>query len=349
MNSRIREAIFNRYDLFHPGSNMGLGVEGLMLSSGELENLEADEIEAELVAMEADGLMDSKMFTAAGNMPKCWASTTKGQIEMQRRIAAHGGRADAILAQSKFDASDLVFGLIAAQSISQNSEIKMRRDLVAIFLFDRDPNDLNEAVKMLIEQEYVRAWGSPWGTDLSLSAKGLKRYKTVVHKRLNLKEGQSLLDPPTRVADARFAKLSIDAKLVSNLQARWQEAIRCREIGAALGSVILLGSVLEGLLLAVLRKDMAKTMSSAKAPRDRLGQTRPIEEWKLNSLIDVAAELGLITTSATKHAHELRDSRNLIHPQKQIDDGIEVDRGLLDISFEVVNAVLNSLLSNISP
>ena len=127
------------------------------------------------------------------------------------------------------------------------------------------------------------------------------------------------------------------------MQFRLEEALRCKEAGAAFACVVILGSILEGLLLAVLKKKIAKAMKAKKAPRDKQQKTKPLDEWKLQHLIEVAAEIGLVTTPATKHAHDLKDSRNLIHPRKQIADGIQVDAALLNISFEVVNAVIESL------
>lgn len=83
-----------------------------------------------------------------------------------------------------------------------------------------------------------------------------------------------------------------DQGLAEILTRRWEEAQRCVEAGAHLSAVIMIGSVLEGALLARVFADRETACRARAAPRDKRGGLIQPEEWKLTSLIDVAHEVG---------------------------------------------------------
>lgn len=166
-----------------------------------------------------------------------------------------------------------------------------------------------------------------------------------MHSRLGLIEGQSIFDPKnTTQLDQRFEKLGLDPKLAINLQRRWLDAELARDSKAFLASVTMLGGILEGIFYAVFNKYPKAPNTAKAAPRDSNGSIKHFDEWKLQDMINVAVEIGLVSKAVSKHSHELRDSRNLIHPHKQVTENFEIDEGLVKISFEVVNTVLDSLL-----
>ncbi len=72
------------------------------------------------------------------------------------------------------------------------------------------------------------------------------------------------------------------------LESRWTEAQTCQNAGAYVAAVVMMGSVLEGVLFAIGNNNYR----AARAPKTREGKQVHLEDWNLNSLIDVAVELG---------------------------------------------------------
>jgi hypothetical protein len=83
------------------------------------------------------------------------------------------------------------------------------------------------------------------------------------------------------------------------------------------------GSILEAILYDLLTADPSiqqKAMTAHKAPKEK-GTVKDIADgdWKLHSLIEVAAELKLLPDERAKTFDQvLRDYRNFVHPKKEI-------------------------------
>ena len=84
-------------------------------------------------------------------------------------------------------------------------------------------------------------------------------------------------------------------------------------------------------------------MTSNKAPKDKSGAVKSIDDWNLAEYIIVATDLSYIPKSVEKHSHELRDTRNFVHPRKQVNEKIIVDQYLYRISREVAETVIDAL------
>ncbi len=355
MNSTIREAILD-VDFYQPCDGRGVGIDYLILNSDVLQAFSPAEIRAELGQLEAEGLLTRTRYDHMPADEFYWHSTTKGQIDHQRRLIAAGARSACYADQKKHALSDLILGALAAHKVSRRHHFPgIRRAALPIYFFEFSDADIEAAVGELLSQGWARSSDIGWGEKLHLTAQGLVHYKRFVHARLSLEEGQSVLDPRASDRDdPRFAQLTLEPGLTTNLQSRWREARASARAGAPLGTVILLGSVLEGLLFAVLSKQQAAAMMAPSAPREKdlahpgKKRVRQLEDWTLQDMINVAGDLGMVTTAATKHAHELRDSRNLVHPRKQLAESAAVDEALLAISFEVVDAVLDNLVEYVA-
>ena len=73
-----------------------------------------------------------------------------------------------------------------------------------------------------------------------------------------------------------------------------------------------MGSLLEGMLLAVRQADPAKANQAAAAPKNPEGKVKPFWDWSLPEMINVAHEVGWIGLDVKKPSHSLREFRNLI-------------------------------------
>ena len=127
------------------------------------------------------------------------------------------------------------------------------------------------------------------------------------------------------------------------IEERWFEAQKCQHIGASLSAVVLMGSILEGLLLSRVSPNMPKACRASKAPRDRNNKVRAIQNWSLNSLIDVAVEIGWLKSDRGKFSHALRESRNVVHPWVHISQKASYDKATCRTCWEVLLASVDDL------
>jgi hypothetical protein len=130
---------------------------------------------------------------------------------------------------------------------------------------------------------------------------------------------------------ATMSQVIDDPRLATIMQARLDEAQTCTSNGCHLAAVILLGSLLEGALLAVARTRLPQSAHSKMPTR-------------LYDLLQLAHKHGWIGTDVLKYPCDaLRQYRNLIHPNAQLQMGEPPDEDTLAISWPIVNAALNDL------
>ena len=142
---------------------------------------------------------------------------------------------------------------------------------------------------------------------------------------------------------ADLAEIIADTALTNLLRKRLDEARTCREYGAHLSSVIMLGSVLEGVLHDVAMQRHGEASRCRLAPKDRSGRPRPIQQWTLIQLVDVAHACGWIELDAHRFSQELREYRNMVHPARELADMHHPDEDTVAICWNVVVAALNDL------
>ena len=111
--------------------------------------------------------------------------------------------------------------------------------------------------------------------------------------------------------------------------------------GAWKSTVIMAGSILEAILFDVLASDPAvnaKALGSPVAPKG------PMEDWRLENLIKVAADIGVLPAKlATTFDQVLRDYRNFVHPKKEIRSGHPCREGEAQLAIGGLNAVCDLL------
>lgn len=144
----------------------------------------------------------------------------------------------------------------------------------------------------------------------------------------------------------KLEELQLDPVIIPILQARVDEAQACPRNKVSLGSIFLLGSTLEGILLGFALKNQQPFMTAASAPKLKDGSVKKICDWKLAELIDVACQMKLLNLDVKKFSHELRDFRNYIHPYHQMSQGFSPDQHTVDICWQVFKAAFFQLKAN---
>lgn len=143
-----------------------------------------------------------------------------------------------------------------------------------------------------------------------------------------------------------FDQIILDKNLSLVLNSRWNEIGRCMNSEAFLSSIILMGSILEGVLLSVVENNPKEVNLSKSAPKDKSGQILRFKNWTLNDLINVTHDCGWIGKDVKDFNDKLRDYRNLVHPRKQRDEDFFPDEDTCNICLQVVIAALNDLKDN---
>ncbi len=106
----------------------------------------------------------------------------------------------------------------------------------------------------------------------------------------------------------------------------------------------MMGSLLEGAVLYKVEQNRATASRATRAPRNRDQSLRPIHQWGLSALIDVAHEVQWLEGDVRRFSHALRESRNIVHPyvQRRHDDHPDADT--CAIGWQVVRAAVADLL-----
>lgn len=180
-----------------------------------------------------------------------------------------------------------------------------------------------------------------------LQVEGLEIVLEGVAPRLRMKTATVAPPKPTyrREPAPDFRKLVNDVVFGDILSFRWDEAQRCVEAEAHLAAVVMMGSILEGVLLHKVEENKAEANKAKAAPKDRAtGKPRPIHDWGISALIDVAHELGWLQGDMKRFSHALRESRNLVHPYMQRVMHENPDHDTCAICWQVVRAGVADLL-----
>ncbi|WP_148205069.1 hypothetical protein [Candidatus Methylacidiphilum infernorum] len=146
------------------------------------------------------------------------------------------------------------------------------------------------------------------------------------------------LDPPD------FTPLTNDQLLRDILHERWIEVRKCVDSGAYVAALVMMGSLLEGVLLAVAEANPEEANRSSASPKDRKGQPKDFCDWTLNDLINVAHKRGWIRKHVNDFSRILREYRNIVHPKKQREMEMQPDKDTCTICWGVVRAAVNNVV-----
>lgn len=123
------------------------------------------------------------------------------------------------------------------------------------------------------------------------------------------------------------------------IASRLAEIDRALEADAPLAVIFLVGSTLEGLLAELAQAHAATFTASQVAPRTR-GNVKPLDTWTLSELIGVSRALGVLSEDVAKHADQVRNFRNYIHPRQQLRESFEPRMETARIAQQVLRAAL---------
>jgi len=143
--------------------------------------------------------------------------------------------------------------------------------------------------------------------------------------------------------DISIDHLEIEPSIKIIIKMRLEELMILINNNASLTSVIMIGSILEGLLLAVASK-FPKDFNTAKSsPMDKEGKPKKFYTWNLNDFITVAYELDIFKEDVHKFASSLRYFRNYIHPYQQLSSNFNPSKDTADICYQVLKASISQL------
>ncbi len=154
-----------------------------------------------------------------------------------------------------------------------------------------------------------------------------------------LKENEFLRQTFTVNIDA----LGLDHNVSEIIKSRLIEVENCINNDSSLASILLIGSIMEGLLLAMASMYPQQYNQAHAAPKEDDGKVRRFPDWTLNNFIDVSAEIGLLKQDVKKFSHVVRDFRNYIHPYAQMSSGFSPDKHTALICFQVLKAAISQI------
>lgn len=126
------------------------------------------------------------------------------------------------------------------------------------------------------------------------------------------------------------------------IQARLDEVDRALDADAPLAVLFLVGSTLEGLLAELALAHASIYLASPSAPKVK-GSGKPLDTWTLSELITVSHALGVLGEDVAKHADQVRNFRNYIHPRHQLKEKFEPRIETARIAQQVLRAALADL------
>lgn len=334
--THAEDAIFE-HEMFNPESrNTAYKVENIRKTEATWD-FNRNEIEATLSALRANGLVAEesgfwratlegkkvreKRWQELGLRHTALTEQAASLVDLILAIVVSGGETDRCLAPTTFPAAALNIYLHAAPEAEIFSAVD---ELIGVGLIEDVPEEFRWTER-----------------DLVVTAEGEIHYSKRVVPSFGLQPPKTILSPLSKeAASSPFKNLGFDSNFTGNLQFRWEEAARCRSACAWLAVTVLYGSILEAVLLASLAQNSTAAMASPKRPKGSAGS---LDSWSLEALLNVAADINLIEPTLATYGHALRDTRNLIHPQKQMTEKKYPDEMVAEISSRVVHGVINSL------
>jgi hypothetical protein len=176
---------------------------------------------------------------------------------------------------------------------------------------------------------------------------------TITFKRLDKVIVDSGKNTPTEIKEDEFLKmtynvnvdlLGLDSNVSEVITLRLKEVETCINGEAPLASILLIGSIMEGILLGMATAYPCQFNQAPSAPKDKdTDKVRAFPNWTLNNYINVASEVGLLKQDVKEFSHVVRDFRNYIHPYEQMSSHFVPDKQTALICFQVLKAAISQI------
>lgn len=143
----------------------------------------------------------------------------------------------------------------------------------------------------------------------------------------------------------RFEDLTQDARIHAILYDRWYEAVRMYNADALRFTVVALGAVFEGALVALLNKHKKKIDMKSNPPNTN-GVPKDVKDWKFTEMIDYAQKdsVGWLHEFNGEYADRLRDYRNFVHPALELNKRSKIENRLCRNLFGATKHMINDLI-----
>lgn len=141
---------------------------------------------------------------------------------------------------------------------------------------------------------------------------------------------------------ADVSTLPIDDATKNVIQSRLDDAGKCLQAGIAMPVIFSCGSAIEGMLLAYALKHPKVYIPSSAAPM-KSNTVKPIPDWTLEELINVAKDVGHIDEFSKKFALYLKEYRNYIHPREQVKAGFHPHIEVARTCYQVAKSIISNL------
>ena len=118
--------------------------------------------------------------------------------------------------------------------------------------------------------------------------------------------------------------LPIKTEFVERVKIMLEEAINMAEHKSNLGVIIFIGSILEGVILGMLKNGTETNQlqrdfkDSANNPPKKNGTIKEFEDWEFINYLQMAKKVGMYMDKEDHKANLIREARNFVHPNEQI-------------------------------
>ena len=133
------------------------------------------------------------------------------------------------------------------------------------------------------------------------------------------------------------------------LERRWIECTKCVGAKAHLAAIVMMGGLLEALFVARAKQmaDKSPLFAAPSVPKNpKTGVAVPLQEWMLNSYLQVGHDMKWITKSARDLAAVLGEFRNYVHPEKEHRHGVALGHEDSKMLWDVTKNLVAQLLAS---
>lgn len=194
--------------------------------------------------------------------------------------------------------------------------------------------------------EYAYHYLALAGTRINDTSEALKEMEALFHKiRAATSSGDRSIEieKPSLSMPPQEWKFVQDEDLRAILARDYEELGELLRVRAPKSTVILVGSILEAVLVAVLAKQETRACTKFY---ELYSSKKPMERWTLQELATVSSELGILGYDLRRHADMLRDYRNLVHPMVEYRRRSVIDEDMVTILLTMLSRTLRFLSEN---